>query len=145
MKSPPVNREVGDLAPIFRIPLMAWLVAVETAVPHVSMRITETRRSGARQSWLFKQGREVPFLDAPKVTWTLDSRHRWGLAADLAMIRNATGEAIWEVSSWQWLYKQVPLEPYGLTHIGPTEWLHVEHLLSDDLIARADKVQLVHT
>ena len=145
MNSPPVNSELGDLAPVCRIPLLSWLIAVETAVPHVTMRVTETRRTGARQSWLFKQGREAPIQNAPKVTWTLDSRHRWGLAADLAMIRNATGVAIWEVSSWQWLYKQVPLEPYGLTHIGPREWVHIERLLSDELIAQADRVDLVHT
>jgi len=70
VNSPPVNRELGDLAPVFRIPLLSWLIAVETAVPHVTMRVTETRRTGARQSWLFKQGREAPFQNAPKVTWT---------------------------------------------------------------------------
>lgn len=145
MNSPPINRIVADLAPAFRIPFLAWLAAAESVLTHVEFRVTETRRTKERQCWLYQQGREAPFLGAPQVTWTLDSRHRWGLAVDIAMIRKATGEAIWEVSSWKHLYKVVPLAPYGLTTLAPTEWVHIEHLLSDELIARADAVQLVHS
>ncbi len=143
--TPTVNRELGDLAPAFRIPFLSWLAAAESTLTHVEFRVTETRRTEERQKWLFAQGREAPYLGAPQVTWTLDSRHRWGLAVDLAMIRKSTGQAIWEISSWQHLYRVVPLEPYGLTHIGPAEWVHVEHLLSDELIKRRDAVQLVHS
>lgn len=145
MDSPPINRNVADLAPAFRIPFLAWLAAAESVLTHVEFRVTETRRTGARQSWLYKQGREAPFLGSPRVTWTLDSRHRWGLAVDIAMIRKSTGEAIWEISSWRHLYKVVPLEPYGLKTLAPTEWVHIEHLLSDELIERAGDVQLVHS
>lgn len=145
MKSPPINRELGQLAPIFRIPFLAWLTAAESLLTHVEFRVTETRRTQQRQEWLYKQGREEPFMGAPRVTWTMDSRHRWGLAVDIAMIRRSTGEAIWEISSWEYLYKVVPLEPYGLTTLAPAEWVHIEHLLSDELIAQADRVDLVHT
>lgn len=143
--SPPVNRELADLAPIFRTAFLAWLTAVQEHVPHVEFRVTETRRSLARQQWLYAQGRQAPFLDAPKVTWTVDSRHRWGLAADLAMIRKATGEAIWEVSSWQWLYRVCPVEPFGLRHLGPTEWVHLELRYADEAIGEARLLELVQT
>ena len=65
VKSPPVNREVGDLAPVFRVPFLAWLSAAEATLPHVEIRVTETRRTRQRQEWLFAQGREEPFLGAP--------------------------------------------------------------------------------
>lgn len=145
MKSPPINRELGHLAPAFRVPFTAWLVAAESLLTHVEFRVTEGRRTKARQEWLYAQGRQEPFMGAPRVTWTLDSRHRWGLAVDIAMIRRSTGEAIWEITSWEYLYRVVPLAPYGLTTLAPTEWVHIEHLLSDELIARADAVQLVHS
>src|SRR5690606_33448758 len=143
MLSPPVNKELGDLAPVFRVPFLAWLAAAEAAVPHVEFRVTETRRTLERQRWLYAQGREAPFLDSPERTWTLDSRHRWGLAADLAMIRKETGEAIWEVSSWSWLYRFVPPEPFGLRTLQPTEWCHVELRFADEAIADASALELV--
>lgn len=146
MSNPPrINRELADLAPAFRIPFLAWLAAAESVLTHVEFRVTETRRAKERQAWLYAQGRQAPFLGAPQRTWTMDSRHRWGLAVDIAMIRKATGEAIWEISSWKHLYRVVPLEPYGLKTLAPTEWVHIEHLLSDELIEHAAAVQLVHT
>jgi hypothetical protein len=137
MTSPPTDRSLASLHPIFRAPLEAWLAHVARVVPHVEMRVTETRRTKARQAWLYAQGRQEPFLNAPRVTWTMDSRHRWGLAADLAMIRKDGGAAIWEVSSWRWLYQTVPPELYGLKHLAPTEWLHLEHRWSDEAITEA--------
>jgi len=59
------------------------------------------------------------------------------------MIRRSTGEAIWEVSSWSWLYRFVPPEPYGLKHLGPTEWVHLELYLADSAIRSADALGLV--
>lgn len=145
MLSPPVNREIGDLAPAFRIPFLAWLAAAESVLTHVEFRVTETRRTRERQAWLYAQGREAPYLGAPRVTWTMDSKHRWGLAVDIAMIRRSTGQAIWEISSWQHLYQAVPLAPYGLTTLAPLEYVHIEHLFADALIENAEAVQLVHT
>src|SRR5690606_27775952 len=139
------NKNVADLAPIFRAPFLAWLAVAEERVPHVEFRVTETRRTHERQRWLYAQGREHPHQDAPQVTWTMDSYHRWGLAADLAMIRKATGQAIWEVSSWQWLYRVCPLEPFGLRHIGPREWVHVEFLFASEAVEEAQRLALVRT
>jgi len=141
--SPPVQRSHEALHPIFRHSLEAWLAEVERRVPHVEMRVTETRRSQARQAWLFAQGRRVPYLSAPTVTWTMDSRHRWGLAADLAMIRRSNGAAIWEVSSWQWLYRTVNPADFNMRHIAPLEWLHLEHRYADAVIEEAAELGVV--
>jgi len=140
-----VDRSLESLAPVFLHPFVAWLKAAGARVPHVELRVTETRRTLARQEWLFAQGRTPPHDRAPVVTWTVDSRHRWGLAADLAMVRKDTGAAIWEVSSWQWLYRAAPLEPFGLRHIGPREWVHVELLFADEAIELADRMKLTQT
>ncbi len=143
--SPPVNRSMDDLAPLFYAPLEAWLLEASAKVQHVQFRVTETRRTLERQKWLYAQGREDPHRHSPVVTWTLDSRHRWGLAADLAMIRRSTGEAIWEVSSWEWLYRVVPPVDYGLRHLGPKEWLHLELWLADAAIADWRELGLTQT
>ena len=119
MNSPPVDRALDNLHPLFRAALDAWLIEATTRVRHVDFRVTETRRTLQRQQWLYAQGRTPPHDRSPTVTWTLDSRHRWGLAADIAMIRRDTGAAIWEVSSWAWLYRTVPPEPFGLRHVAP--------------------------
>ena len=145
MITPPVDKRLDNLHPMFRAALQGWLVDVAAQVGHVDMRVTETRRTFERQRYLYAQGRERPYDKAPTVTWTLKSRHRWGLAADLAMIRNATGEAIWEVSSWDWLYRKVPPERYGLRHLAPLEWLHLEYRYADQAIEEADALGLVRT
>ena len=143
--SPPRNRALDSLHPMFRAALQGWLIDVTSTVRHVDMRVTETRRTIDRQAWLYAQGREAPFQQAPTVTWTMNSRHRWGLAADLAMIRKATGEAVWEVSSWEWLYRQVPPAHYGLRHLAPTEWCHLEYRWADAAIEEAEALDLVQT
>ena len=135
--SPPVQRSLDALHPLFRPGLEAWLAEAARHVPHVEFRVTETTRTLARQEWLFAQGRTPPHERNPRVTWTLDSRHRWGLAADVAMIRKATREAIWEVSSWAWLYRTVPPEPFGLRHLAPKEWVHLEYRYADEAIEEA--------
>lgn len=148
--SPPINPSLDDLAPIFLAPLEAWLAEARSQVEHVEFRVTETRRTEARQRWLYAQGREDPYRKSPVLTWTLDSRHRWGLAADLAMIRRdengkPTGPAIWEISSWQWLYRVCPPQEWGLRHLGPTEWVHLELWLADAAIADAREIGLTRT
>lgn len=142
---PPINKSLDSLAGLFRAALEAWLTAARAKVEHVEFRVTETRRTLERQQWLYAQGREHPYQNAPRVTWTLDSRHRWGLAADLAMIRRSTGEAIWEVSSWSWLYRVAPPHEFGLRHLGPKEWVHLELWLADAAIAEAMHLGLVQT
>ncbi len=137
VREPSRQSSTAVLARVFREPFLHWLEVAEKRVPHVEFRVTETLRSRERQAWLYAQGREEPFLHAPRATWTMESRHRWGLAADLAMIRKSTGQAIWEIPSWRWLYEYVPLEPFGLRHIAPLEWVHVELARADEVIKHA--------
>jgi len=101
----------------------------------------ETRRTFERQQWLYAQGRTPPHEQQPRITWTLDSRHRWGLAADWIMVR-PNGSAIWSVQSYQWVYEQVPPDPYGIKHIAPLEWMHVEYRFADEAIIAAADVSL---
>ncbi len=145
MTSPPIDRSLDSLHPMFRAALEAWLMDASDKVKHVDFRVTETRRTLARQDWLYAQGRTPPFLYSPVVTWTRNSRHRYGLAADLAMIRKDSRLAIWEVSSWKWLYEKLPPERYGLRHLAPAEFVHLELRYADQAIAEAPVVGLVHT
>ena len=145
MLSPTIDRTLDGLHPIFRAPFEAWFAHVSREVPHVEFRCTEGRRTLKRQEWLYAQGRTPPHDRNPRVTWTIDSRHRWGLAADLAMIRKNTGEAIWEISSWKWVYAQVPPARYGLRHLGPLEWVHLEYRYADEAIQEASVLGLIQT
>lgn len=143
--SPPIDKSLDSLAPMFRAPFEAWLKEAQSILTHVDIKVTETRRTLARQEWLYAQGREEPFLGAPQLTWTLDSNHRWGLAVDLAMIRKETGEAIWEISSWKWLYHVAPLNRYGLATLAPLEWAHVEYFWAAKAASSAKTLGLVQT
>ena len=145
MFSPPVDRSLDSLHPFFRIPFEAWLRHAESIVQHVEFRVTETGRTRERQAWLYAQGRPGQYQNHPQVTWTMDSRHRWGLAADIAMIRKSTGQAIWEVSSYQWLYRVTDVDQFGIMHIGPREWVHLEHRFSDAAIQNANALKLTQT
>lgn len=139
---PPRKDDLATLAPVFRAPFEAWLAAVREKVQHVEFRTIETRRTEERQAWLYMQGREEPYLDRPEATWTMDSRHRWGLAADWIMVR-PSGEAVWSVQSYKWIYRIVPPEPFGIRHIAPAEWMHVEHVFADELVEDAGRFGLV--
>ena len=140
-----IDRDTDSLHPVFRWQFLLWLEAARSRVTHVAFRVTETRRTLERQEWLYAQGREEPYWHAPAVTWTMDSRHRWGLAADIVMIRLATGDPVWEVSSWMWLYREVPLEPFALRHLGPREWLHIEYAHADAAIRHAGVLGLTQS
>ena len=139
---PKQDRDVTALPPIMRAPVVAWLAAVQKRVPHVEFRVAEALRTKERQAWLYAQGRREPYLDSPEVTWTMQSKHRWGLALDWFMVR-PSGQVIWEVSSFKWIYKVVPPEPYGLRNIAPAEWMHVEHVFADEIIEGADRFGIV--
>lgn len=98
------DRKISSLAPEMRTRVNAWLSACESA--GLKVLITETRRSKARQLWLYAKGRviskktELDFLgyddpaieSAPKekiVTWTLKSNHISGLAIDFGFLDSA--------------------------------------------------------
>jgi len=142
--------QLDTLAPAFKAPYDAWIAEAQRQIQHVEFRTIETRRTLQRQSWLYAQGRAEPYLDTPQITWTLDSRHRWGLAADWIMVRrdnrgNPTAEVIWSIQSYKWVYRTVPPGPYGLRHIGPAEWMHVELLLADEALEHASQMDLKQT
>lgn len=139
------NRDPNSLAPIFKHSLEAWMQAAQEHAEHVEIFITEARRTKERQAYLYAQGRQEPYLNAPKVTWTMDSRHRWGLAADVAMKRKDTNELIWTPTSWKWLYRVCPPEHYGLKHLAPLEWVHLELYFSDEAIENAETFGLTQS
>jgi hypothetical protein len=135
------NRNLHDLAPLFRAPFEAWLNAAQDAAKHVRLFHTETRRTLVRQQGLYAIGRTAP---GRIVTNTLNSFHRWGLAADLAMQR-PTGELVWSEDSWRWVYRQVPPEHYGLRTLDPFELVHLELWWAADAVREADRLGLTQT
>lgn len=147
---PTRNDTLESLAPVFRAPWEAWLAATQGKIPHVEFRTIETRRTLERQRWLYAQGRPGPFQDAPRSTWTIDSRHRWGLAADWIMLRRdedgqPTNQIVWSIQSYKWVYRVSPPEPFGLRHLAPAEWMHVELLFAEEAIEQADRLKLHQT
>ncbi|MEM1891694.1 MAG: hypothetical protein QW105_02190 [Nitrososphaerota archaeon] len=136
---PPQIRDSDALHPVFGAPLAAYLEQANKVLTHVLIRPSETIRSVERQAWLFAQGRDPTMIAQGfrrQVTWTLDSMHLYGLAADLVMIRRSNNQAIWETTSWQWLYRVVPPTDFGLTSLAPTEWVHLEHICAKELIKK---------
>lgn len=77
-----VNRDLDSLADPFRARLEHVMSRMESLGYRV--RVLETHRTQERQEQLFAQGRTTP---GPVVTWTLNSNHAQGRAADL----NVTG------------------------------------------------------
>ena len=73
-----VTRDVAALAPEFRPKLERVVRRMEELGYEV--RVLETHRTQARQDQLFEQGRSRP---GPVVTWTRNSNHAQGRAADL--------------------------------------------------------------
>jgi uncharacterized protein YcbK (DUF882 family) len=74
-----IERDVARLDPEFRERLERVMQRMRTEFGH-EVTVVETVRSQARQNALFAQGRTAP---GPVVTWTKNSRHGKGLAADL--------------------------------------------------------------
>lgn len=83
MKEPPAIRILTELEPEFRRKLLA--VVKDLAEHGVSIIITETYRSQARQDYLYSLGRTRP---GKIVTWTTHSRHTSRRAADLCFLKN---------------------------------------------------------
>lgn len=141
-REPVAERDTDNLYPAFKASVDAWFAEVSITVPHISLRVTEGLRTLERQRYLYAQGREEPYKNAPEITWTMDSRHRWGLAVDVAMIRRATGEAIWTPSSWVWLYRVTTPERYGLRNLIPTEYVHLEWWWANEAVNDAKALGL---
>lgn len=144
MTEPPQNRDTSSLHRLFLFPFEAWLARAQQEASHIRLFVTEARRTRERQEWLHKQGREPPYENEDVVTWTLNSRHRWGLAADLAMQRD-DGTLIWDENSWRWLFRVSELESYGLRTLDPLELVHVEHRYADEAIEEAGLLGLTRS
>lgn len=141
-REPPKNNRLEDLHPDFRAKLERWLAQARATFPQFHIRVGETRRTAERQAWLYASGRS---RKGPILTYTLDSNHRWGLAADLVITRKLTPwKAEWDWRVWQAVYKAVPPESYGLRTLD-FEMVHLEAANARQLIADAPNNGLVQT
>ena len=104
---PQQNRSLDALHPDFRERLDKWLAAATAA--GYDILVYETFRSPERQQWLHDAGRKRPPFGR-YLTYTMDSCHRYGLAADLVPLRN--GQANWD--GYDSLYKAVSVGQFGL-------------------------------
>lgn len=105
--TPPQNKDLNDLAQAFRTPLERWVAAVKAA--GFSLLVYETARTRERQEYLYAQGRTRP---GPIITYTLDSCHRYGVAADWAPL--VGGAISWNAADYRRIYDAVPPALYGL-------------------------------
>ncbi len=71
--------------------------------------ITEGKRTRLRQAWLYSQGRTRP---GKVVTWTMQSRHIDGAAADFAFVVN--GLITWSVPEHWWTLLGRSARSHGL-------------------------------
>lgn len=140
MIEPPKNSSHDDLYPPFRADFERWLAQAQATFPQFHIKASETRRTLKRQQWLFSRGRTAK-IDAqgnpiPMVTYTLLSKHRWGMAADLVVTRKTSPkDAIWDWRVFQAIYKAVPPAKYGL-RVLDFELVHLEMMNADQVIAR---------
>ncbi|GHG37616.1 hypothetical protein GCM10017784_35050 [Deinococcus indicus] len=123
------NRSMDALAQAYRDCIEPWLAAVRAA--GLGVMVIETHRTRERQEYLFGQGRQgVPYArSGDVVTWTLDSLHRYGLAADVCPVVNGT--ISWNVADYQRLHRAAPPAKFGLELItnksgGVLEWPHLQ-------------------
>lgn len=107
-----VNRDLDALTDPFRERLEQVMTRMESLGYRV--RVLETHRTQERQEQLFAQGRSAP---GPVVTWTLNSNHRAGRAADLH-VSGGNGDG-YEVLA------RVARE-VGLRTLGPKDPGHIE-------------------
>lgn len=146
---PVQDRDLGGLHPVFAAAVGGFVVLANRHLPAgFELRVGECRRTEARQAWLYALGRTLP---GPKRSWTMDSRHRYGLAADLILVdlgadlaSSADDTADWSQELWRGLYAAVPPELFGLTTV-PQELVHLELAAADALIARAETLGVQQT
>jgi peptidoglycan L-alanyl-D-glutamate endopeptidase CwlK len=108
MAEPAQDKNLDHLHPLFRTPFDQWLAHARGL--GFKILVYETFRTPARQKYLYSIGRTVAPLGR-FVTYTLDSCHRYGIAADLVCL-NANGTANW--NGYDKLYKAAPPSAYGL-------------------------------
>lgn len=129
--SRPATPDLGTLAPTFRDRLAALMGALDAM--GFAPVVYEAQRSQGRQDWLYEQGRTRP---GEIVTWTHNSKHIDGLAADIVDGRKAPDGAIYawgfpagETAPGEFFKTMATLAPtFGLRSLGPDQgdWSHVE-------------------
>jgi hypothetical protein len=108
-----VERSPDKLEPAFRSKLDRVLQRMHDEFGY-EVRVTETVRTQARQDQLFAQGRTLP---GPTVTWTRNSNHTKGLAADI-VIKGGNDAAYAKLATIA--------ADEGLRTLGPSDPGHVE-------------------
>lgn len=122
--TPTQNRDLNALNQEFRGRLERWLDAVRGA--GLSVMVLETHRTRERQEYLYAQGRTRP---GNVVTWTLNSLHRFGLAADV--VPTPGGQISWSIPDYQRMHAAADPGMYGLELIRNDrgqvlEWPHLQ-------------------
>jgi hypothetical protein len=110
-----VQRDLGLLDPEFRVRFERVIERMESEYGH-RVTVVETHRHQARQDHLYDQGRTRP---GPVVTWTRNSSHTQGRAADV-MIDGTYDNAV----GYRRLARIAQEE--GLRTLGPRDPGHVE-------------------
>ena len=110
-----VQNDVAQLKPEFRERLQRVMVRMKQEFGH-EVTVVETVRSQVRQDALFAQGRTVP---GPVVTWTRNSKHAQGQAADLMV------DGAWQNPAGYAHLAQVARQE-GLRTLGARDPGHVE-------------------
>jgi hypothetical protein len=123
---PPQNRKMADLRADFYKALNEYLKEVTRRFPQYGVGVHETLRTRERQRWLWNHGRVAGCGTAGRhITWTLDSNHFYGIAADWHLSQN--GKAIWDTTKpYEQVYRTIPLGDYDLESLAPTEWVHLQ-------------------
>lgn len=110
-REPKANNDRKNLHPEFGKRLELFLA--DAKKKGFRVLVYECYRLPDRQAWLWSYGRLAPNKAKPKVTWTLDSLHRYGLAADLVTLK-PNGAADWSHAAFDRLYAACPPAKYGL-------------------------------
>lgn len=143
MTEPARQTSLDLLWPGFREPFERYLAQIRATFPQFDIRVTETRRTQARQDYLYSIGRTREPM-GKIVTHTRNSMHQYGLATDIALIRKRTGQAEWSWKVWESLYRQVPLDPYGLEKLD-WEMPHIQIQNTKRLVLQAKQLGIVKT
>lgn len=115
------SRDLDLLRPDFRGNLERYFAAVKQHFPQYGIGVHETYRSPERQRWLFEQGRSRPGIVK---TWTLDSNHQYGIAADWHLLQD--NFAVWDSQIYASIYEVLPPHEYGLESLAPAEYVHLQ-------------------
>jgi hypothetical protein len=109
----------------FRQRLEKYLAEVHKRHPQFSTGIHETLRSQERQEYLWKIGREPGYGEPGRVvTWTRDSNHRYGIAADWHLVQGR--QAIWDDFVYAQVYRAIPPGDFDLESLAPREYVHLQ-------------------